>query len=66
MATQRVNLGKKGSFDLKEGSLHRMLGIPEGQKVGQERIEKAEHSTNPRLRRKAISAAGLTHMKHGR
>src|SRR5208282_1197015 len=52
----RVDLGKKGaSFDVKEGSLHRMLGIPEGETIGQERLRKASHSSNPTIRRKAIS-----------
>lgn len=63
--THEVNLGKKGSFDVKEGSLHRMLGIPEDQKIGEQRMERAEHSSNPTLRRKAISGIGLSHMHHG-
>lgn len=66
MATHTVNLGDKGkSFKVKEGSLHAMLHISPNNKIGQERIHKAEHSRNPVIRRKAISALGLTHMHHG-
>ena len=65
MAEKQVNLGPKGSFSIKEGSLHRMLHVPEGQKIGQERIKEASHSSNPTLRRKAISGLGLSHMHHG-
>ena len=65
MKSHTVNLGDKGkSFKVKEGSLHAMLHIPQGEKIGQERIRKAEHSSSPAVRRKAISALGLTHMHH--
>lgn len=64
MKTERVDLGKK-SFDIKKGGLHEDLGIPLGEKIGQGRIEKAEHSSDPQTRRRAISAMGLTHMKKG-
>lgn len=65
MATHEVNLGRKGSFKVKEGSLHRMLHIPEDEKIGEARMEKAAHSRNPILRRKAISGLGLSHMHKG-
>lgn len=65
MATHNVNLGHKGSFKVKEGSLHRMLHIPEGEKIGESRMKAASHSGNPTLRRKAISGLGLSHMHHG-
>ena len=65
MATKTVDLGKKGSFSIKEGSLHRMLHIPEGEKIGQERMKAASRSSNPTLRRKAISGLGLSHMDKG-
>lgn len=65
MATKEVSLGSKGSFKVREGSLHRMLHIPEGEKIGQERMKAASHSSNPTLRRKAISGLGLSSMKHG-
>ena len=65
MATHEVKLGKKGSFSIKEGSLHRMLHIPEGEKIGQESMKQASHSSNPTLRKKAISGLGLSSMHHG-
>jgi hypothetical protein len=65
MATHEVNLGRKGSFSIKEGSLHRMLHIPEGEKIGQERMKQAANSSNQTLRRKAVSGLGLSHMNHG-
>jgi hypothetical protein len=61
--TEKVDLGKKGSFTVHKGALHRALGIPEGETIGQKRIKAAEHSKNPETRREAVSAAGLTHMK---
>jgi hypothetical protein len=63
--THKVSLGKKGSFSVKEGSLHAMLHIPRDQKIGQARMKAASHSSNPTLRRKAISGLGLSHMHHG-
>jgi len=59
---QTVNLGKKGSFTVRKGALHRALGIPEGETIGQKRITAALHSSKPSIRRMARSAKGLTHM----
>jgi len=64
MKSHNVDLGKK-SFHVKEGALHRMLHIPEGEKIGEERMKKASHSKNPLLRKRAISGLGLSHMHHG-
>lgn len=61
----RVDLGKKGSFTVRKGALHRALGVPEGQKLGQSRIDAALHSKNPETRREAASAKGLTAMRKG-
>ena len=61
---QKVDIGKK-SFSVKEGSLHDMLHMPRDQKIGQERMRKASKSSNPTLRRKAISGLGLSAMHHG-
>lgn len=62
---QTVSLGKKGSFKVHKGALHRALGVPEGQKLGAGRIKSALHSKSPSVRRMAASAEGLTHMHHG-
>jgi len=60
--TQTVSLGKKGSFKVRKGALHRALGVPEGEKLGQSRINAAMHSKSPEVRKMARSAEGLTHM----
>jgi hypothetical protein len=60
-----VDLGAKGSFKVKKGALHRALGIPESQKIGQARIKAALKSKNPETRKEASSAEGLTHMRKG-
>jgi hypothetical protein len=65
MKTQRVDLGKKGSFDVKKGALHEDLGIPLGEKIPEQRLEQAEHSKNAQIRRRAISAEGFRHMRRG-
>lgn len=62
---KQVNLGKKGSFSIAEGSLHRMLHVAPDKPIGQERMKAAEHSSNPTLRRKAISGLGLSSMHRG-
>lgn len=60
-----VDLGKKGSFHVEKGALHRMLHVSPDKPIGQAKIRRATHSSNPQLRRRAVSALGLTHMKHG-
>jgi hypothetical protein len=44
------------------GALHRSLGIKQGQKIPAAKIEKATHSSNPTLRRRAILAQTLKSM----
>jgi len=60
--TKKVDLGKAGSWTSHPGRLHRELGIPEGQKIGQARERKALNSSNPQTRRDARSAIGYAHM----
>jgi hypothetical protein len=45
------------------GALHRALNIPEGQKIPEKKIEKAEHSSNDRLRREANLAMTLKSLR---
>lgn len=45
------------------GGLHRSLGIPEGKKIPEKRIEKATHSDNEKTRRQAILAQTLSHLR---
>ena len=41
------------------GSLHKALGVPQGKKIPEKKLEKAEHSKNPSLRKKAVLAETL-------
>jgi len=43
----------------KPGALHKSLGVPAGKKIPSSKINKAAHSTNPTLRRRAILAKTL-------
>ena len=60
--TEKVDLGKKGGFTIHPGKLHKALGIPAGEKIGQKRISMALNSKSPAIRKMAVSAKGLTHM----
>lgn len=60
--TQQVNLGSKGNFTTHPGALHEALHIPLGKKIGEKRIDAAEHSDNPRVQRMARSAKGFVAM----
>ena len=57
-----VKLGKKGSFKVHKGALHRALGVPEGQKIPASKME-GHHSG--RVGRMIASAKGLKAMHHG-
>jgi hypothetical protein len=50
-----------------EGSLHKALHVPEGEKIPEKKILKAEHSDNPALAKKAQLAETLKklHKRHG-
>lgn len=63
MAT--VDLGEKGSFNVRKGALHRALGISQDKKIPASALAKALNSRNPRIRRMAASAKGLKAMHHG-
>ena len=45
------------------GGLHRSLGIPEGEKIPEKRIVKAEHSSDERVRREANLAMTLKSLR---
>lgn len=63
---EKVDLGKKGSFEIKKpGDLHRRLNVPQGERIPESKIKSAEHSKDPETRREAVSAEGLKHMHHG-
>ncbi len=45
------------------GALHKSLGVPEGKKIPAGKITKAAHSSNPTLRRRAVLAQTLSHLR---
>lgn len=61
---KKVDLGEKGSFEVKHGALHRMLNIPMSEKIPESRLESAEHSDNPLEAKRARSAMGFRAMQH--
>ena len=65
MKTKTVDLGSKGRFTEHPGALHAMLNIPDDKTIPESRLKSAEHSSSPKLRRRAISAEGFKHMHHG-
>jgi hypothetical protein len=46
------------------GALHESLGVPEGEKIPDAKLEKAEKSSNPTLRKRAVLAETMKHFKH--
>lgn len=44
------------------GALHRELGVPEGQKIPASKLNKAAHSSNPTLKKRAVLAKTLKKM----
>ncbi|HVX00745.1 MAG TPA: hypothetical protein VHA52_09980 [Candidatus Babeliaceae bacterium] len=47
----------------KPGSLHKALGVPMDKKIPEKKLDKAAHSTNPSLRRKAMLATTLEKLR---
>lgn len=45
------------------GALHRSLGVPEGKKIPEKKIKKAEHSKDPTLRKRAVLAETLSKLR---
>ena len=46
-----------------KGKLHEKLGVPEGKKIPAKKLEKAEHSKNPTIRKEANLAKTLKGFK---
>lgn len=42
-----------------KGALHKTLGVPEGKKIPEKKLEKAEHSKNPTTKKRAVLAETL-------
>jgi hypothetical protein len=50
------------------GALDKALHVPEGEKIPAQKLEKAEHSKNPTMRKRANLAhtlSGMHHRHHG-
>jgi hypothetical protein len=44
---------------MKKGALHEELGVPKGKKIPESKLKKAEHSKNPKLKKRAVLAQTL-------
>lgn len=42
-----------------KGGLHRALGVPLDQNIPDKKLDKAEHSNNPKIRKEAVLAETL-------
>jgi len=47
-----------------KGALHKTLDVPEGEKIPEKKLEKAEHSKNPLTKKRAIFAETLKKFRH--
>jgi hypothetical protein len=61
---EHVDLGKKGSFSVKKGALHSMLGVPQGEKIPASDLA-PKPTDSSLLRRRKASAKGFRAMNHG-
>lgn len=52
-----------GKATINKGGLHRSLGIAEGKKIPAKTIQKAEHSSNPKVKKQAVLAETLSKMR---
>lgn len=47
----------------KKGALHKALNVPKGKKIPESKLKKAEHSKNPKLKKRAVLAETLKKLK---
>ena len=52
------------AFSHNKGALHRELDVKPGQKIPEGKLEKAAHSKNPTLRKRAQLAENARHFNH--
>jgi len=45
------------------GALHKSLGVPKGEKIPEKKLKKASHSKNTLLRKRAVLAETLRHLR---
>lgn len=48
---------------IKKGALHEELGVPKGNKIPEAKLKKAEHSKNPKLKKRAVLAETLKKLR---
>jgi hypothetical protein len=48
-----------GKMHMKKGALHKELDVKEGKKIPEKKLEKAEHSKNKTLKKRAVLAETL-------
>lgn len=48
-----------------KGELHRDLGVAQGKPIPEAKLEKAEHSSDPAVRKRAVFAENAKHFHHG-
>lgn len=67
--TKETKFAKGGSLDglkdMKKGALRQSLHVKDGEKIPEKKLEKAEHSDNPTLRRRAVLARTMRGWKKG-
>lgn len=51
------------SIGMKKGALHKELHVPMDKDIPESKLKKAEHSKNPKLRKRAVLAETLKHLK---
>lgn len=61
--TQHVDLGKKGSFTVHKGGLHRALGIPSDEKIPASKLE-SKPGDSSHMKHMKASAKGFKAMNH--
>ena len=54
-----------GKMKMKKGALHRELGVPEDKKIPSKKLERAEHSKNPKEKKRAVLAKTLEKFHRG-
>ncbi len=51
---------------MKKGALHESLHVKEGKKIPESKLKKAEHSKNPKERKRAVLAETLKNLSKAR
>lgn len=49
--------------DMKKGALRKELNVPEGKKISAKKLDKAMHSSDPKIKKQAVLAKTLKSMK---